>query len=136
MTILAKSRAIRREKWAYKQFTLAAGAVAFKGGIAVYDQSAAVCIPGAAGTDLFPLGLFAEDMDATLAAKLVNVQMKREIDVIWFVNDGTNPVLTTDLGKSVYTVDDQTVSILSTGRTVLGVAWAVDATRGVAVEIT
>jgi len=135
MGVMAKDRPIRTEFWAYKRYTLASGKKAYKGGIAVYDESAAAVIPGEAQTDLFVLGLFDEQVDATSAAKPVNVQLKKEVRIRWFPNDGTNPVLATDIGKSVYLVNDQDVSILSTGRSVIGIAWAIDTVKGVAVEM-
>lgn len=138
MTALAKSRPIRREKWNYKSFTLGVGLKAFKGGMAAYDQSLAVCVPVATGADLFALGLFEEDVDATSAAAPVVVKLKREVEIVWMNNDGTNPVTVNDIGKSIYGVDDNTVSNSSatSTRSTVGVAWAVDATLGVAVEMT
>lgn len=141
MAALTASRAVREETWQYKSFTLASGKKAFTGGIAVYDQSAGACIPaetGASQTDLFGLGLFAEDVDATGGAKAVVVKLKREVVVRWMKNDGTNPVTANDLGKDIYAVDDQTVSISSatSTRSVIGKAWALDSTLGVAVEMT
>jgi hypothetical protein len=136
MAALAADRRLRVETWKNKAFTLKSGKVAYKGGVAVYDQSAAYCIPSEAQTDLFVLGTFAEKVDASAADKSVVVKLKREVTVVWFANDATNPVLATDIGKTVYGVNDQTVSILSTSRSAVGVAWAVDATLGVAVEMT
>lgn len=137
MAALTKARARRTETWKYKIFQLAAGKKAFKNGIAAYDQSAAVVIPGEVQTDLIPFGLFAEDVDNSAggASVEVNVELFREVTVTWYANDGVNPVLATDLGKNCYMIDDQTVSILSTGRSVLGRVWAIDATKGVAVEV-
>lgn len=141
MTALAADRRLRVETWTRKSFTLASGKKAYKGGIAVYDQSVGKVIPavtGAGQSDLFPLGTFAEQVDATAADKPVVVALKREIKVTWFANDGGDPVLATDLGKDVYGVDDQTVSISSatSTRSVVGKAWAIDSTLGVAVEMT
>lgn len=140
MAALTADRRIRKETWARRKFSLPTGKTAFKGGIAVYDQSAAKCIPsetGASQTDLFVLGVFAETVaNASGADKDVVVDLKREITVRWFANDGTNPVLATDLGKTVYGADDQTVSILNTNRSAVGVAWALDTVLGVAVEMT
>lgn len=136
MAAMTKALPRREEFWAYKQFSLQSGKKAFKGGVAAYDQSAGKCIPAEGQTDLFVLGLFDEDVDATAAEKLVNVKLKREVRLRWLPNDGTNPVTVNDIGKTVYAVNDQDVSILSTGRSAIGVAWAVDTSRGVAVEMT
>jgi hypothetical protein len=135
MAAQTAERRIREERWNYRTYTLAAGKKAWKGGVAVYDESAAACIPGEAQTDLFVLGFFAETVDATGVAKPVAVQLKKEIVVRWLKNDGTNPVLATDIGKDVYVVDDQTVSILATARSAIGKAWAIDSALGVAVEV-
>lgn len=140
MTALASERRLREERWTYKQFGLATGKKAYQGGLAVYDQSAAACIPAEEQTDLFALGLFAETVDNTTGATaaLVNVRLKREIRLLWFANDTANPVTSNDIGKDVFAVDDQTVSIDSatSTRSILGKAWAIDATKGVAVEMT
>lgn len=140
MSALGAERRLRVETWARKTFKLPTGKTAYKGGLAVYDQSAGKCIPsetGAGQTDLFCLGTFAETVANASGADMdVVVSLKREVKVIWFANDGTNPVLATDLGKSVYGVDDQTVSILATNRSAVGIAWALDATLGVAVELS
>ena len=140
MSALTKARAIRREKWNYKSFTLASGKKAWRGGLACYDESAGAVIPAETGsgqTDLFMLGLFEEDVDASGGALPVVVKLKKEVEVVWFANDGTNPVTVNDIGKSVYAVDDQTVSDSSatSTRSAVGIAWAVDSTLGVAVEI-
>jgi hypothetical protein len=142
MTALAGDRRIREETWAYQTYKLPTGKTAFKGGLAVYDQSVAKCIPmetGAAQTDLFVLGFFNEQVVNTSGAdKNVVVRLKREITVRWFANDATNPVTANDIGKQCFGVDDQTASNSSatSTRSTLGVAWAIDAVKGVAVEIS
>lgn len=141
MAALTAERRLREETWAYQTFKLPTGKTAFKGGIAMYDQSVAKCIPAetAAGqSDLFALGTFYETVANTSGAdKDVIVRLKREIRVTWFKNDGTDPVTANDIGKDIYAVDDQTVSIsdATDTRSVLGTAWAIDATHGVAVEV-
>ncbi len=133
---LSAERRLRSETWAYKKFPLPTATTAYKGGVAVYDQSAGKVIPAAGQTDLTPIGTFEETIANTSGAdKMIAVRLFREVRVTWFKNDGTNPVLSTDIGKSVYMVDDETVSILSTGRSILGQAWAIDTTLGVAVEV-
>jgi len=139
MAAMTKARRLREETWQYQAFELGNAKQAWKNGLAVYDQSAGKCIPaetGASQTDLFVLGFFAEDMLGN-GTKKVSVRLKREITVRWMANDGANPVLVTDLGKDIYGVDDQTVSISSatSTRSVVGKAWAIDAVKGVAVEV-
>jgi hypothetical protein len=140
MTAMAKERRLREETWQYQAYALGNTKVAYKNGLAVYDQSAAKCIPaetGAGQTDLFVLGFFTENLTGD-GTKTVSVRLKREITVRWFANDGTDPVVAGDIGKQVYAVDDQTVSNSSatSTRSTCGIAWAVDATKGVAVEVT
>jgi hypothetical protein len=135
MAAQTSERRIREERWSYQTFTLGTNKTAYKGAIAVFDQSAGVVIPAEEQTDLAPIGVFDETVTTTGSTKPVVVKLFREVVVRWFKNDGTNPVTVNDLGKNVYMVDDQTVSILSTGRSVLGQAWAVSATLGVAVEV-
>lgn len=141
MAALSGPRPLRQETWSRRAFKLPTGKTAYKGGIAVYDQSVGKCIPaetGAGQTDLFMLGLFYETVANASGADLdVVVNLKKEVRVTWMKNDGTNPVLATDLGKDIYAVDDQTVSISSatSTRSVIGKAWALDATLGVAVEM-
>lgn len=140
MAALTAERRMREETWSKKAFKLPTANTAFKGGIAMWDQSLGKCVPastGATAVDCVVLGTFAETVANTSGAdKDVVVHLKREIRVKWFKNDGTNPVTATDLLKTVYAVDDQTASILNTNRSALGVAWAIDATLGVAVELT
>lgn len=140
MTALAKARPLRREKWSYKSFTLGNSTKAWRGGIATYDQSLGKCVPAATGsgdTDLFMLGNFEEDVDASAADAPVVVRLKKEVDVTWYVNDTGTPVTVNDIGKTVYAVDDQTVSTstATSTRSAVGIVWAVDATLGVAVEM-
>lgn len=136
---LSAERRIRREKWLYRSYTLALGKKGWKGGLAVYDQSAAKVIPcetGASQTDLFALGVFAETVDAAGGDKAVVIEHFEEVSVIWFANDTNDAVTANDIGKDIYGVDDFTVSnsSASSTRSVVGVARAIDTTLGVAVE--
>jgi len=135
MTALAAERLMITERWTYKQFPLAVGNKAWKGGKAVLDLSTAKCEPGHEETDLFDIGTFDETVDATAAEKLVNVNLGKEIEVQWWANaGGGDAVVATDVGSLVYILDDQTVTRTATAHSVAGRCWAVDATKGVAVE--
>jgi hypothetical protein len=135
MTALTRQRASSVERWNYKEFTLASGNVAYKGGIACLDLSTGKVEPGHVESDLLVIGSFAENVDATSADKLVNVELGKEIEVRWYANhSGGDAVASTDIGKLCYVQDDQTVTITSTGRSVAGRVWAVSSTDGVAVE--
>lgn len=135
MTALAQERMSRVEKWKYRQFTLASGNKGWKHGIAVGDASTGKVEPGHAETDLLNIGRFAETIDAAAGDKLVNIEFPEEKTVEWFAN-GTagDAVAAADVFGICYILDDQTVSILPTGKSVAGRIWAVDSVMGVAVE--
>ncbi len=141
MAALTAERRLREEAWSYQTFKLPTGLTAYKGGIAMYDPVQGKCIPavtGAGQNDLFPLGTFYQTVANSSGADMdVIVRLKREIRILWFKNDGANPVTVNDLGKDCFAVDDQSVSNSNAGgtRSVLGKAWALDTTLGVAVEV-
>jgi hypothetical protein len=133
MTALAIERMTNREVWKRKQFPLAVGNKAWKGGIAAIDLSTGKIEPGHTESDLFVIGHFHETVDATSAEKLVTVDLDREVWIDWFANDGTS-IAATDLGSLCYVKDDQSVTLVATGASAAGRVWGVDATKGVAVE--
>lgn len=136
MTALTKARQTSFETWNEKQFTLASGNKAFKGGLAAIDLSTGKVEPAhSAEADLFVFGTFTEDVDATSADKLVNVRFDREVKVRWFVNSGTAALASTDVGKLCYAEDDQTVTASPNSASPVGRVWAVSSTDGVAVEL-
>lgn len=122
---------------------MATGLTAFAGGLAGLDTSTGKVKPFVAGTGLVCLGTFANTVANTsgsdsplVGSGAVVVILKREIKVVWFKNDGTNPVIATTIGSLVYGIDDQTVSALATSRSAVGIAWKIDTNLGVAVEMT
>jgi len=76
------------------------------------------------------IGTFAESVDATLAAKNVNVRLGLEKELEWWANGSA--IVATDAGKICFFEDDATVSLLAVGP-VAGRIWAVGA-DGVLVE--
>lgn len=135
MTALAKEKMKLTERWTFKEFPLAVTNKAWKNGIACGDLSTGKCEPGHPETDLFVIGSFAETVDATAAEQMVNVDLGKEIEVEWWANaPGGDAVVAGDLFNLCYILDDQTVTRTSTGASVAGRIWAVDATKGVAVE--
>lgn len=135
MTALAQDKARRTATWKFKQFTLTSGKVAYKGARCCLDLNTGKVVPAAAGIGLMPIGVFAEAVDATSAAKLVNVDLEVEIQVEYFVNSGsTDAVAAADLGKLCYLYDDQTVGIQAKGHAIAGRVWDVDSTYGVGVQ--
>lgn len=132
---LTKSRPLRVEKWRYKQFTLKAAETAYKGGIAVIKQADGKCYAGALATGLVIIGVFAEDKTSA-SDTLVNVDLLEEKTLVWFNNSTSgDAVAATDFGKDCYMTDDNKVTITSTSASKAGRVWAVDATKGVLVEV-
>ena len=134
MTALAKERMSSIERWTFKEFPLAVTTKAFQGAIAALDLSTGKVEPGHAETDLFVIGKFAETVDATLAEKLVNVDLGMEIQIEWWDNSVSNALDAADVGSICYVEDDQSVGSSPTGRSIAGRVWAVDSIRGVAVQ--
>jgi hypothetical protein len=135
VTVLAAERARSVEKFTYRVFSLASGNKGWKGGIACADLSTGKVEPGHDETDLFAIGVFDETVDATAAEKLINVNLGREVIAEWLANaTAGDAVAAADVFNLCYVMDDQTVTKTSTGRSVAGRVWAIDATRGVLVE--
>jgi hypothetical protein len=134
VTALTKERSRSQEAWKYIQFTLASGNKAYKGGLAAIDQSTGKCEPGHNESDLFPVGVFAETVDATSAEKLVNVDLQEEIWVEWWKNDTGTAVTAAMVTGLCYILDDQTVTADATGASIAGRVWKVDSVKGVAVQ--
>lgn len=134
MTALNHERMSSREAWTYKQFILTSGTKAWKNGIAGIDLGSGKVVPASTRADLIVIGKFAETVDASAADKPVNVNLAREVWVEWYANDASS-IAQTDLGALCYLKDDQSVTITATGASVAGRIWAVDSTKGVAVEL-
>lgn len=134
MTALAQDRMKMMERWTYRQFSLASGNLAYKNGICCADLSTGKVEPGHAEADLLYIGTFAEQVDATSVEKLVNVNLGQEIEIEWFANSGTFPVLAANTFGLCFIEDDQTVSLAAAGRAVAGRIWGVDSLKGVAVQ--
>jgi len=91
-------------------------------------------VPGQAADTLLHIGTFAQDVDATAAEQLVNVDLGTEIEVRWWANSSVGTIDEADLGALCYIEDDQTVTITATGASLAGRIWAVDPLMGVAVQ--
>ncbi len=132
---LTHAIAVRKEKWKYKQFTLKSGETAFKNGLAVVKQADGKVYAGVSGSGYVAIGYFAEDLSPSADA-LVNVELFEEINITWFRNaTSSDDVAATDFGKVCYFFDDHSVTITSSSRSVCGLVWGVDSTRGVAVQV-
>jgi hypothetical protein len=116
------------------ELTLTSGTKSFRGARAVLNPATGKVLPAAEDqAGMIALGIFVRDVDATLADKPVTVDLEMEVRVAFFQNaTSTDAVLATDVGKLAYHVDDQTVGVLSAGRTVAGRVLVLDS-RGVGV---
>lgn len=138
MTALAMERATREDRWTHQVFPLATGKKAWKGGAAAIDTATGYVVPAVTGTGLVFIGKFDETIDNTDGSVPVQISVNliREVVLHWFANaGGGDAVAASDIGQDAYLLDDQTVTITSTGRSKAGRIWAVDAARGVAVEV-
>src|SRR5690606_31302028 len=133
MTALAAERRRRIETWKYKNFTLSSGVKAWKHGAAAINLGSGEVVPATSSPNLLVIGGFNNTVDATSAAKPVEVDLLREVLLEWFANaTSTDACAATDIGRLAYMLDDQTVTITPTGRSPIGRIWAVDSTKGVA----
>jgi hypothetical protein len=118
---------------------LLSAAVAHEGGIACLDlDDSGKARPGAVDTNLRPVGLFIDVGESGLTGdgtKTVLIRLFREVRCWWFKNDTTDAVTDAMVGGLCYVFDDETVSSDATGTSVAGRIWAVDATKGVLVEL-
>lgn len=137
---LSAARGVLTEQWTYKVLPLGASKLAYRGGRACIDTSTGYVVPAVAGSaTLIPIGYFDETVDNSSGSAgdlSVNVRLEKEISVGWWNNDTGTAVVATDLGKTCYLKDDQTVTMSSTGNSAAGRVWAVDTTDGVAVQVT
>jgi hypothetical protein len=136
MAALITERRRRASSWKHKQFTLKSGTKSFYGGAACIERASGKVVPGTPGPSgtLVFIGIFDETVDATLADQVVNIDLLREVNVEWLDNDAGTPVVATDVGGGCYLLDDHTVTGAPAVDAFAGTVWAVDATKGVAVE--
>ncbi len=139
MTALSDEKLLRFERWSYRQFTLKAGQIAYKGGAVALKTADGKVYPGPSASGYKFLGVFAETVDASSAGPLgsvdqpVNVDLLKERCILWRAQDGT--ITAANVGSTCYMSDDATVSLNSTSQSAAGTIMAVDATYGVAFEV-
>lgn len=140
MTAASDEQLIRTERWQYRQFTLKAGQIAYKGASACLNTADGKCYPAAGAlATLLTLGVFAETVDASAAGPLgsvdqpVNVDLLRQKTVLWRANDGT--IAAANVGSACYYLDDSTVTLTATAHSKAGTILAVDSVLGVAFEV-
>lgn len=134
MTALAANATRKLVAMTHKQFTLKSGSIAYKGARAAIDLATGKVVPASASALQFTIGIFDEYVDASSADKLVNVNFEKEILASWWVNGATTDACAaTDIGKPAYSLDDQTVSINPSGKSLAGTIYGFDSTKGVLV---
>lgn len=118
--------------------TLLEDEVAERGNIACIQQSSGKIVAGAATTaGLVPIGVFAETKIATGGDKPIKIDLFRTVTVHWFANaGGGGAIAATDVGSNCYLAGPGTVTIDDTDASIMGMIWAVDAAKGVAVEMS
>lgn len=121
------------ERWTHRQFTLATGNKAEKGKPLMGDPATGRVRVGGVATGLVPIGYADETIDATAAEKPVTVDLGIEIELRWLDNAGG--ITAADVFKICYLASDQSVTLTATGNSIFGRIWAVDPSRGVAVQL-
>ncbi len=126
MTSLTQPCATPSEEGVGRQFPVAAGVKIWQGALVVL-VAGGWAAPGQVATGLIPVGRARHTVDNTEGA---NGAKSVEVDKGTFrwANDPANPVLQANVGANAYVLDDNTVSILATGRSVAGVIFQIDAT--------
>jgi len=111
------------------EIALTSGEVAYKSGAAFLVDGKAVVATATEGA--FFAGIFAGDYDASDGDVRCAIDLLGEI-VIWpFANaTGDDACSATTVGKLVYFTDDNTVSPVSTGRSLAGRCWRFDSSTG------
>jgi hypothetical protein len=118
----------------FVDLTLLSGTIAFKHARAAFNGAGKV-VPATSSPLQQAIGQFVRKVDASAADKAVVVDLEREVVAYWYANHtGGDAVLATDVGRLCYALDDETVTITPTNRSVAGRVWAVSSTKGVLVE--
>jgi hypothetical protein len=122
MTALLKQRMVRVKKAGGMDFPVEADAVIFKGAFCVLK--AGYLTPALEESGDTPAGLATEDVDATgLSSGDVSchVNFCREKTLVPMISGVS--LAQTDMGKTLYLKDDQTVTTDDSGTTALGTVW-------------
>lgn len=124
------------EEWAQYRGPLKANQSVKRGETACFEQSTGKVVVATGASGLVPIGQFAESKDAPSGSDVpVTIALFRPVRVSWFRNSVSDPVAAADCGSNCFLEDANRVSTDDTG-SIAGMVWAVDATRGVAVEFS
>lgn len=139
MAALTQARGFTPRNIKYLQFVLDNGVTAFPGAAMFYNPATGNATIGSANPALKYLGRCAEDVAPIIGlgtnATLVNVDLDQEISLTYFSNGtSTDAVLVSDFGAPVYSLDDQTVSRIPSGKPCVGYVFEVNSIKGVGVS--
>jgi len=124
----------RNESWAYFEHALTNAIAVERGEMAVLDTSTGLLTKGAVSVTLRPIGYFEADGTGDGTTEF-RVRLFDDIRIHWWENDAGTPIVAADIGTVCHILDERTVSGDPTARSAAGRVWAVDATKGVAVEM-
>jgi hypothetical protein len=117
---------------------LKAGTIAQINTIAAVDTSDQTVKPAVSGsTTLLPVGRFAQFYDNSEGSTSVTVRVKlfRPIPVQWFQSaTGSGAITSSNLFSNVYLLDNQTLTATSSGNSVAGRVFMLDAIKGVGIS--
>lgn len=124
MTALAADRNTPYQDAELIAVPMAAATTIYAGSLVAANASG-YAVPGSTATTLTALGRAEEQAVNAGSAGDKTVLVRRD-KAFQFANDGSDPVVQGDLGKSCYITDDQTVSHTSTGKSVAGKVMGLD----------
>lgn len=135
MTAQADDRGKSLRTIRYIEKTLESGYIAYKNAQAMLNPADGTVRPMAAVPGRIPLGRFHRGADATAAAVTVTIDLGEEVEAEYFANaTAGNAIASTDIGKSAWFLDDQTVAITPDGKLFAGEILEVSSTYGVLVR--
>lgn len=124
MTALAADRNTPYQDAELIAVPMAAATTIYAGSLVAANASG-YAVPGSTATTLTALGR-AEEQAVNAGSAGDKTVLVRRGKAFQFANDGSDPVVQGDLGKSCYITDDQTVSHTSTGKSVAGKVMGLD----------
>jgi len=125
MTSLAGPRATPSEEGIRRLLPLAAGVTIYQGAQVVLNAGG-WAEPGVSAAGLVAVGRAKTTVSNVGGANGAAYVVVERGTFLW-ANDATNPVTLANVGQSAYVLDDQTVSILGTSRSLAGIVFQVDA---------
>lgn len=134
MTALAAQGGERYQTAGSLSMTLATGVTVQEGSLVAIVLGTGKVQAATGASNEFVVGKAMRKAVQAAATPSVEVKFAREIKGYWCVNDTDTAVAATDIGRTCYVLDDQTVTMAVTGKGIAGRVWAVSASDGVFVE--